>query len=93
MESSIAEFLKRKSACELLPTPTIPALDFQKKQHQLALHILKVHSEDIACMSCLLIILNVTPKGVLRLAKCHASATREGLRASSREHLPKQKLM
>jgi len=36
---------------------------------------------------------NVTPKGALRLAKCHASATREGPRASSREHLPKQKLM
>ena len=35
----------------------------------------------------------VTPKGVLRLAKCHASATREGLWASSREHLPRQKLM
>jgi len=35
----------------------------------------------------------VTPKGVLRLAKCHASATRKGLRASSREHLPRQKLM
>ena len=36
---------------------------------------------------------NVTPKGVLRLAKCHASATHKGLWASSREHLPKQKLM
>ena len=35
----------------------------------------------------------VTPEGVLRLAKCHASATLESLRASSREHLPRQKLM
>ena len=34
----------------------------------------------------------VTPEGVLLLARCHASATREGLRASSREHLPRQKL-
>lgn len=30
----------------------------------------------------------VTPKGVLLLAKCHASATLEGFWASSRKHLP-----
>ena len=33
----------------------------------------------------------VTPKGMLLPAKCHASATCEGLRASSREHFPSQK--
>ena len=35
----------------------------------------------------------VTPKGVLLLALCHASATREGPWASSRELLPAEKLM
>ena len=35
----------------------------------------------------------VTPKGVLPPALCHASATREGLWASSRGHLPREKLM
>ena len=35
----------------------------------------------------------VAPKGVLRLAKCHASATRGGPWASSREHSPEEKLM
>ena len=35
----------------------------------------------------------VTPKGVLLPALCHASATREGPWASSRGHLPREKLM
>ena len=34
----------------------------------------------------------VTPKGALPLAMCNAGATREGLRASSREHLPREKI-
>ena len=34
---------------------------------------------------------DVTPKGMLLPAVCHASATREGLRASSRARFPRQK--
>ena len=39
------------------------------------------------------IVVTVTPKGMLLPTKCHASATCEGLRASSREHFPNQKYM
>ncbi len=35
----------------------------------------------------------VTPKGVLLLAKCHASATHEDSSASRKSNLPKEKLM
>ena len=39
------------------------------------------------------ILLHVTPKGVLLLARCHASATHEDSSASRKSNLPKEKLM
>ena len=70
-----------------------PEFEMNSFMMQLAC-IFQAHLDyDAKFASFLLLVVLVTPEGVLLLARCHASATLESHRASSREHLPRQKLM
>ena len=70
-----------------------PELEMNSVMMQLACIFLAHLDCDAKFASFLLPVVPVTPECVLLLARCHASATLESLRASSREHLPRQKFM